>query len=101
MKGDLWNEHIADDVIDVVLPKMGSFATATNVWANSPEGTAHIQSLILNVMAPKVHEIRAIVVIPDDNYKVFRVFFERDPCAVLFFGGPSCPMCGGTHDEEA
>ncbi len=100
MKLTLWNEEVSEDVIDVCLAKKGTFAEPTNVWANSPEGTAHIASLILNVRAPKVHEIKAIVVIPDEDYKVFRVFFERDPCAVVFFGGPTCPMCGGDHGGD-
>jgi hypothetical protein len=100
MKGNLWNEDIADDVIEVVMPKTGSFATATNVWANSPEGVEHLVGLVLNVRRPKVHEVRAIVVMPDKDFKRFRIFFERDPCPVIFFGGAdACPLCGESHGE--
>ncbi len=99
MKLTLWNEMVDENTIDVVLAKKGTFATPTNAWANSPEGVAHLASMILNVKAPKVHEIKVIVVIPDDDYKVFRVFIERDPCPVVFFGGPTCPMCGEDHEQ--
>ncbi len=100
MKGNLWNEDIADDVIEVVMPKTGSFAIATNVWANSPDGMEHLVGLVLNVRRPKVHEVRAIVVMPDEHFKRFRIFFERDPCPVIFFGGADvCPLCGESHGE--
>ncbi len=99
MKLTLWNEAVDEGAVDVCLAKKGTFAEPTNVWANSPEGVAHLVAMILNVRAPKVHEVKVIVVIPDDDYKVFRVFFERDPCPVLLLGGSSCPICGGTHDE--
>ena len=99
MKGTLWNDCVADDTIDVVMPKMGTFATATNVWANSPEGMEHLVGMVLNVMRPKVHEVRAIVVIPDKDFKRFRIFFERDQCPVIFFGGADvCPLCGEAHE---
>lgn len=101
MKGNLWNDLVSDDVIDVVMPKAGTFATDTNVWANSPEGVEHLVGMVLNVRRPKVHEVRAIVVIPDKDFKRFRIFFERDPCPVIFFGGTDvCPMCREVHSGE-
>ena len=55
--------------------------------------------MVLNVMRPKVHEVRAIVVIPDKDFKRFRIFFERDQCPVIFFGGADvCPLCGEAHE---
>lgn len=94
----IWNEWVAEDTVDVVLDRPAHMPTG-NVWANTPEGTEFLTGMVLNVVRPKAHEVRAIVVMPKVGHMTrFRIFFERDPCPVIFLGGDVCPMCGEKHE---
>lgn len=107
MTFETWNEwpepwearFEREGYVDIVVTR-GGFMQEDNVWANSPEGLSSMSSGILSVMGPKPHEIKAVVVMNkgEGKHQRYRVFFERDPCPVIFFGGDTCPTCGGTHE---
>lgn len=97
---DLFNISYDDEGgyerIDISLSLL-SFATCTDVWANSEEGREHLVSLILQVNAPRPHEIKRVITQEIARRKVFKLYIQRDPCPVLFFGGETCPICRGPH----
>ena len=105
MNLDLWNDSLPNqegyERLDIVVHKL-SWATHTDEWANSEEGRRHLAGLILNTRGPLLHEIKLIVAVcaNRETHKRFRLFIQRDPCPVLFFGGVHCPICGGTHEQR-
>lgn len=104
MKLDLWIEDLPDEgEYERVTISLGSltFAECTDEWGNSDEGKEHLAGCILYVNGPKPHEIKKVAARFDvqEGRKKFVLYFKRDPCPVLFFGGALCPICGEDHEK--
>lgn len=47
---------------------------------------------------PRETEVKRVERIDSKEGATYRLHVIRATCPVMFFGGPTCPMCGGTHE---
>ena len=99
MRSDLSNTYHGEadgyEVVDVHFSAGSVFSTDRCPWG---EGMA---DFVMRAGYPKASEIKKYKHIQHrEGGDTYRLYIVRESCPVLFFGGTSCPTCGGTHNDS-